>query len=147
MSNLRALPAPPPRLSPALRAAIDLRIRKGLTIAEACREAGLSPQGYHKAMKRPAVRDHISAVRLAFASECDGLRAVARARAIIVGIELMQEGQPAAVRARMVEFFAGESKAAPVAVHVDNRMVTGPGYRYIRPEERLADILDGDNDD
>ena len=75
------------------------------------------------------------------------LRAFARRRAIEVALDLMLTAKSEAIRARMCEFLAADAKVSPVAVHVDNRMVTGPGYVYIRPEERLADILDGDTDD
>ena len=91
----------------------------------------------------------LDAKKADFAQEVDNLRETARKRAIIVGIELMQEGQPATVRARMVEFFAGESKKAvsPVTVNVGQ----SPGYTYIRPGERVIDVtpdtLSGGPDD
>jgi hypothetical protein len=146
MSNLRALPAPPPRLSAALRRAIDLRIRKGATIAEACREGGLSTAGWHKAQKRPAVQDHIRAVQAAFVAEGDGLRAFARRRAIEVALDLMLTAKSEAIRARMCEFLAADAKVSPVAVHVDARTIEAPGYAYVRPGERLADVVANDGE-
>ena len=50
--TLTAIPHKKPRISGKLRHAIDVRVRKGCTITEACEEAGISPAGWHKAMKR-----------------------------------------------------------------------------------------------
>lgn len=50
MSQIQALPAPKPRISAKLRKSIELRIRKGMKISDACEEAGLSCAGYYKAM-------------------------------------------------------------------------------------------------
>jgi hypothetical protein len=140
MSNLRALPAPPARLSAALRRAIDVRVRKGASITEACREAGLSTAGWHKAMKRPPVQEHLRAVQAAFVAEAEGRRAVLRARALEVAADLMMNATSEAIRARMVEFLAADAKVSPVAVHVDARRIEAPGYAYVRPGQRLADV-------
>ena len=142
MSNLRALPAPPPRLSAKLRRAIDLRVRKGLSIAKACEEAGLSTAGWHKAMKRPAVQVHLQKVQEAFVAEVEGRRAYLRARAFEVALDLMENAESETVRARMCEFFASDAKVSPVSVHVDARTIEAPAYAYVRPGEKLVDVVD-----
>ena len=146
MSNLRALPAPPPRLSAKLRRAIDLRVRKGVSIVEACREAGLSTAGWHKAMKRPAVQDHLRTVQATFVAEAEGLRALARARAIEVAVDLMLNAKSESIRARMCEFLASDAKVSPVAVHVDARTIEAPGYAYQRVELGRRSIDGGPSD-
>jgi hypothetical protein len=133
LSNLRPLHAPPPRLGTALRRAIDQRIRKGATIPEACREAGLSSAGWHKAMKRPAVQDHVRAAQAAFLAESDDLRAFARRRAIEVALDLMMIAMSDSIRTRLAEFLVADAKVSPVAVHVDARTVKAPGYACVRP--------------
>lgn len=64
MTKLTAITPRPLRMRAALRNAINLRVKKNMTIAAACEEAGMSPQGFHKAMKRPAVRDYFQEVQL-----------------------------------------------------------------------------------
>jgi hypothetical protein len=81
----------------------------------------------------------LDAKKMAFAEEVDSLRETARKRAIIVGIELMGPSQPATVRARMVEFFAGEAKKG-AQTNVTVNVGEAPGYAYIRPGERVIDI-------
>jgi hypothetical protein len=142
MSNLRVLPAPSARHSAALKRAIDIRIRTGASIAEACREAGLSMAGCHKAMKRPAVREHLQKMQSALVAEVEGQRVWARARAIEVAVNLIENAKSEAIRARMREFLAADAKAIPIVVHVDARTFDPPGYIYRRPGERLVDLLD-----
>lgn len=131
MSNLRPLPAPPPRLSAKLRRAIDLRVRKCLSIADACHEAGLSTAGWFKAMKRRAVREHMDEVQHRFIAEADTTRAVLRVRALQVAADLLETAQSEAVKVRLVEFLLSEGKTPQVAVNVDARAIQAPvGYAY-----------------
>ena len=81
MSKIVSLPTRPPRLSGKLRSAIELRVTEGLSIAEACKRAGMSPQGFGKAMKRPAVRDHMQDVQRCFVLDTESKRALDKARA------------------------------------------------------------------
>lgn len=63
MTNpISLVPPHKPRISAKLRHAIELYVCEGKTITEACAEAGMSRQGFHKAMKRPAVRDLLEPV-------------------------------------------------------------------------------------
>ncbi len=138
MTNLTAIEPRPLRMRAALRHAIDLRVKKGMTIAAACEEAGMSPQGFHKAMKRPAVRDYLLTVQMEFVASVEGEKAIYKARAFEVGMNLMLNSKSEAVRARMVEFFAGDGKVSPVSVHIDARQPGG--YEYARPEQQVVEI-------
>lgn len=131
MTKLSAITPRPVRMRAALRHAIDLRVKQGMTIAASCEAAGMSPQGFHKAMKRAPVRDYFQKVQLEFVASIESNRAIYKARALEVGMELMLNSKSEAVRARMVEFFASDRKVSPVSVHIDARQ-TG-GYEYVRP--------------
>lgn len=138
MSNLASLPPPASRLSAKLRAAIETRVTLGLSITEACAKAGLSPQGWHKAMKRPAVREHMERVQRRFVVDTDAKRALYRAQAFEVALDLMLHSKNEAIRARMAEFLASDAKVSPVAVHIDARAPAQAGYTYHRPVTKQA---------
>lgn len=140
MKQMVALPSRPARLSTKLRAAIEARVTGGLSIVEACTKAGLSPQGWHKAMKRPSVRDHLEAVQRRFVAESDAKRALYRARAFEVALDLLLNAKSEAIRARMAEFLASDGKAAQVAVHVDARTVDRGGYEFVRPGQKIVEL-------
>ena len=138
MVELSEIKPRPLRMRAALRHAIELRVRKGLTIAAACEEAGMSTQGFYKAMKRPAVRDYQQTVQLDFVASVEGNKAIYKARAFEVGMDLMMNSKSEAVRARMVEFFAGDRKVSPVSVHIDARQPRG--YEYVHPSQEVVTI-------
>lgn len=130
----------PVRLRAALRQAIDIRIVEGKTVVAACLEAGMSTQGYHKAMKRPEVLNYYQEKQIEFVASMDSDKAVNQVRAYIVGIELMENSKSDTVKARMVEFFlAGNRKPPQVTI---NNVVNSGGYEYARPDQRVVDILD-----
>ncbi len=141
MTKLATIPVSKPRISSKLRKAIELRVRNGLTIDKACAEAGLSPAGYYKAMKRPAVKEHLEAVQHAYIQEAEKLRSLAKTRAIEVALELMHNAKSETIRARMAEFLASEGKTPQVAVHVDARQAP-QGYEYVRPGQQVVEIHD-----
>ncbi|GHE05553.1 hypothetical protein U879_03570 [Defluviimonas sp. 20V17] len=128
----------PSRLSAKLRRAIELRVTEGRTIADACAEAGISPQGWYKAMKRPAVRDHLEEVQRRFVAEVDANRGLIKAQALQVALELMLHAKSESIRARMAEFLASDGKAPQVSVNIDARQ--GGGYEYRRPGQRVVEI-------
>lgn len=141
-TTLKIAPPKKLRMSAKLRNAIDLRVTKGLTIKDACIEAGMSEAGFHKAMKRPAVRDHLQEVRNRFISEVDGRSAIYKARAYEVAAELMESATSEAVRMRAVEFLVNGGKPGnSVNVHVDARPM---GYEYVRPGQQLVEIQSED---
>ena len=133
MTNLIPLPRPASRLSAKLRLEIHARVTQGLTIAAACRSAGLSQAGWHKAMQRPAVVQHMQEVQGKFIAEADLARVQARAVAIQTALELMQTTKDEKIKARMCEFLAGDGKGPAVAFNVDLRQVPPTNYAYIRP--------------
>ncbi len=144
MKNVRALPAPAPRISQKLRTAIELRVRKGMTIVAACEAANLSTSGWHKAMLRPAVRDFLAETQATYVAECSTLRATAEVRAIEVALDLMQNAKSETIRARMAEFLASGGKASSgVNVHVDARQGHPQGYEFIRPGQKVVEVIDG----
>lgn len=138
MTKLTVVDLRHPRLRAALRLAIDLRVKQGMTISAACEESGMSPQGFHKAMKRPAVRDYLQTVQLEFIASVESDKATFKARAYEVGMDLMLNSKSEAVRARMVEFFASDGKVSPVSVHIDARQTHG--YEYARPGQEIVQI-------
>ena len=138
MVELSEIKPRPLRIRAALRHAIDLRVKQGLTIAAACDEAGMSPQGFHKAMKRSAVRDYQQTVQLEFVASIESNKAIYKARALEVGMDLMVNSKSEAVRARMVEFFASDRKVSPVSVHIDARQPRG--YEYAHPDQEIVTI-------
>jgi predicted DNA-binding protein (UPF0251 family) len=135
---LSLAPKRPARMSRKLRDAIRLYETEGLTIIAACEKAGISRQGFHKALKRPEVQDYVSKVRLDLIEGAEAKKAFLKAKALEVALDLMLNSKNEAIRARMVEFLAADAKVSPVAVHVDARQVAPPqGYVYKRPD--LAD--------
>lgn len=141
MNKLSAIPPRPSRMSAKLRQAIHLHVREGLTIVAACEKAGMSTQGYHKAMKRPPVRDYLQKVQAEFVTSVESKRAQYRARAFEVGMDLMLNSKSEAIRARMVEFFASDAKVSPVSVHIDARQAGG--YEFVRPGQQVVEIKGG----
>lgn len=139
MKNLHSLPSPPPRISPKVRSAVDARVKQGASIAKAAEMAGMSKTGFAKALKRPAVQEHMRKVQETFVAEVEASRAAFKARAFEVALELMLNAKSETIRARMVEFLAGDGKAPQVSVHVDARQ-QGAGYEYVPPGSEVIEI-------
>lgn len=90
-----------------------------------------------RALARPAIAAWLEHLKAQAALDADKLKAQARAIAIQEGLRLMTQAQSEAVRARMVEFFAGEAKPGSqvnVQVNVDR------GYEFVRPGARMVEI-------
>ena len=92
MTKIQALPAPKPRISEKVRRAVDLRVRRGLSIADAAAEVGLSRNGLAKALKRPPVSELVAETQAKLVRDVEALRAVARARALEVARDLLETG-------------------------------------------------------
>lgn len=139
MTGKTTLPAArPSRMSEKLRRAIDLRIRKGLTITAACREAGLSPQGWHKAMQRAETRLFVAELQKRMLDEANTRRAALRLVALETAAELLTaEGTSDTAKIRLIEILLAEGKpSASVNVSVDARSQVAHqpgGYVYRRP--------------
>ena len=137
MSKIITLPPPKPRISDKIRKAVHLMARNGLSQTAAAEMAGLSRQGLGKALKRPEVWTLVQEARANLITEATHLREIGRVAALETGLELMLNSTDEKIKARMVEFFAGDGKAAAVAVHIDARQEMAPvtGYRYTRPTD------------
>ena len=144
MSHIAPATPPKPRLSAKLRQAIELRVRGGKQIKEACQEAGLSQSGWHKAMQRPAVQEHLQAVQERFVTELEARRTAYKAEALEAARHLMMTAKSEAVRARMIEFLAGDGKAPQVAVNIDARQQSPKTYDFARPGQEVVTIIDAD---
>lgn len=121
------------RLSTALRKAINAIAKEGTTKREAARRAGMNETSLGKALAKPHVAKELEAVKTLFALEMNDLRGTAKAIAIETGIELMRTSASDNVRARMVEFFAGESRQPLVNVNVST--AERGVYAYTRPRD------------
>ena len=123
-------------ISEKVRRAVSARVREGCSIAAAAEKAGLSRNGFAKALRRPEVQDHLREVQTAFVAEVEANRAFYKAQALEVAADLMRNARSENVRLRAAEFLAGDGKAPQVAVHVDAR----GGYEYVPPGARVVDI-------
>ena len=123
---------PTPRMRPALRKAVMMIAEQGRTQRDAAARAGLNEKSLSRALKRPEISNYLEYCKALAAVDADNLKGQARVIAIRTGIELLNDAKSEQVRARMVEFFAGETKQTGVAVQVN----VGPnaGYTYSRPD-------------
>jgi lambda repressor-like predicted transcriptional regulator len=122
------------RLSTALRKAINAIAKEGTTKREAARRAGMNETSLGKALAKPHVAKELEAAKTLFALEMNDLRGTAKAIAIETGIDLMRTSASDNVRARMVEFFAGESRQPLVNVNVSAGQDRGV-YAYTKPRD------------
>ena len=122
----------PRRIRAALIRAIDAIAMDGQSQKDAARRAGMHETALSKALAKPHVAAVLEQRKALAAMEANQLKGIARSMAIRVGIDLMQNATSEQVRAKMVEFFAGETKQTGVAVQVN----VGPnaGYTYHRPD-------------
>lgn len=101
-----------PRLRPALADAIRYIVEEGRTQREAASRAGMDESALGRALKRPQVAVYVETLKALQALDADKLKAQARKIAIREGLRLMMDAKSEQVRARMVEFFAGEQRQA-----------------------------------
>ncbi|MEZ5784810.1 MAG: hypothetical protein R3D70_25215 [Rhizobiaceae bacterium] len=140
MSNLSAIAPRPARISPRVRAAVGFRVRENLSIANAAEKAGLSRNGFAKALRRAVVQDLIREEQERMARDVDHLRAVARLRALEVARDILETGSENA-KLRVIDLLLREGKAATeVNVSVDARQTDRGGYEYVRPGQQLVEI-------
>lgn len=141
-TNKPLLPLPkvlqPPRMRPALREAVEFIVQKGVTQREAARLSGMNERALSRALLKPHIKAYVEHEKALFLTDMLKLKDRAKSIAIATGIELMHSAASEAVRARMVELFAGEAKAAPqFNVQINNDR---GGYEFPRPGQRLVDI-------
>ncbi len=124
----------PTRMSKKFREVLSLHEIEGMSVTDACAKVGYSRAAYYKARKSPGVLELIRDLRRELVERADAKKAHAKMRAIEVGLDLMENSNSEAIRARMVEFFGSEAKVSPVAVYVDARQAERQtGYIYKRP--------------
>ena len=134
----------PARVSHKLREAIRLHETEGQSVTDACGKAGLSRAAWYKAIKRSETQNLIRQVRRDFIEGADAKKAFLKVKALEVALDLMLNSKSEAIRARMVEFLASDTKVSPVAVHIDARQAAQPsGYRYTRSGSQGGSADDG----
>lgn len=139
-------PAPAkPRISKKVRAAIDLYTTQRITKQKAAEQVGLAPSYLYASLSKPHIRDYEQERFAQYIQEIEDLKAPYKAEAFETAAELMRDAKSEAVRARMVEFLAGERKgnAVNVAVQVNNHP---QGYEYARPDQQVVVIRDSVGD-
>ena len=138
----RAIKQRKPRtVSRKVRTALAHRVRDLLPWDDCARAVGLSPAGLYKARLRDEVKQLHEEIKAEYVQEVEAMRAPYKARAFEVANELMQASKSDAVRARMVEFLAGESKGNSVNVAVQvNNQPAAQGYEYAHPQQEVVTI-------
>lgn len=134
----------PPRMRPALREAVTLIVEKGITQREAAKRSGMNETALGRALAKPHIKAYVDTQKALFITDMLKLKERAKAIAIAQGIDLMHNATSEAVRARMVELFAGEAKSGPsVAVQVN---VDRGGYEFVRPGSKVVEISSQSDD-
>lgn len=134
----------PRAISRKVRAALSYRVRDLLPWDDCARAAGLSPAGLYKARLRKEVQQLLEEIKGEYVQEVEAMRAPYKARAFEVARELMEASKSDAVKARMVEFLAGESKGNSVNVAVQvNNAPAAQGYEYAHPSQEVVTIRTG----
>ena len=127
-------------VSASVRKALTLYVEEGYTWAEAAKAAGLSEAGIHKARQRQNVQEALQEIEVAYIQRVEAARAPVKALAFEVGKRLMTGAKSEAVRARMVEFFAGSQRNQGVSVAVQVNNMGQNGYEYARPGTQIVEI-------
>ena len=134
------------RISAKVRSALITRVKERLSWIDCAKRAGLSEAGIHKARKQPHVIEEYERIKAEYVQEVEEMRAPYKARAFEVALELLEKSKSDAVRARMVEFLAGEGKAGGVNVAVQVNNNPAQGYEYAHPNQQVVVIRDADGD-
>lgn len=125
-------------MRPKLRHAVTLIVEEGRTQRDAAARAGLDERSLSRSLKIPHIAAYVEQQKAIAVLDADTLKASAKRMAIRVGIGLLHDAKSEQVKARMVEFFAGEAKTGS-AVNVQVNVDRG-GYEFRRPGQRLVDI-------
>ncbi|MDP3264223.1 MAG: hypothetical protein U1E06_11290 [Tabrizicola sp.] len=136
MSKITALvPRRPYRMSPRIREAVSLMVRKGATEAAAAEAAGLTARGLKKALRRPEVIALAAQIHKDLPSEIEQLLVLARATAYRTAVDLMQTSKNERIRERMVALLArGDlSDVRTDGAKAGNADRAPAGYTYTRP--------------
>ena len=121
-----------------MREALTYIAREGESTYQAAKRAGISSSHMYRSLERPEIREILDNLKAQYSLEMEQLKGMAKAFAYETGLDLMRNAKSEAVRARMVEFFAGEAKqGAQVNVQINNN---GGGYEYVQPGATVYDI-------
>lgn len=127
------------RISAKLREAMRIHVREGRNITTACQAAGMSRQGFHKAMQRPGVKAALEEEKALFVREVEASRAIFTAQALEYAVELMKSAKSETVRARMIELLINQGKMSLDEHRQQQPRHEAPvGYIYERPEHLPA---------
>jgi hypothetical protein len=139
VSNKAAKPVKA-RIPAKIRAAIDLYTTERVSKTEAAQRVGIKPSYLYTQLTKAHIRDYERDRFALYIQEIEDLKAPYKAEAFETAAELMREAKSESVRARMVEFLAGERKgnAVNVALQVNNQAPTG--YEYARPDQEVVVI-------
>ena len=127
-----SLDAKPPSMRAPLRQALMLIAQEGRTQRYAADKVGMNETSLGRALQRPAIAAYLETLKALQTLDAAQMFGHAKAMAVRIGIELMHDAKSEQVKARMVEFFAGEGKQALVNVQVNTN--APHGYAYKRPD-------------
>lgn len=128
----------PPKMRAPLKEAVSLIVHKGLTQRDTAKRVGMNETSLGRALAKPHIAAWVEYQKTLFAIDMAQLKDRAKAIAINVGIDLLNNATSEQVKARMVELFTSEPKpgsAVNVQVNVDRG-----GYEFIPKGSRLVDI-------
>lgn len=124
------------------REAIRLRVREGLTWDQCAQRVDMKVAALYKAIKQPHVKAFMIMTKDEFIQDVEQMRAPYKAQAFEVARELLHTSKSDTVKARMVEFLAGEPKGNAVNVAVQVNNAPPQGYEYVRPGQDVVKIID-----
>lgn len=128
-----------PRISRKVNLALDALTQGAKTQRQAAEIANMHETTLCKALRKPHVIAAFNHKKKDVMGQATVLREVGRARAIQVAIDLLENAQSDAVRARMVEFLASEARSDAPVVQVN---VASGGYEYKRPTDPASAAID-----
>jgi hypothetical protein len=102
-----------PRHAPKLREAIRLHVIEGLSPADAAKAAGMTADGFLKALGRDSVKALAAAMRAGFVQKIENALPLHRARALAAAAELVQKARNESVRLRACELILGGRPVPP----------------------------------
>lgn len=138
-------------MSALVRQTLRYRVEECLSWREAALKAGMSEAGIHKARLQPHVQALHEEMALQRLQEMEALKAPFKAKAFEEGMKLLTRAKSEAVRARMVEFFAGGDRSSGVNVAVQINNNSASGYEYAPPGAQIIEVSNNssahENDD
>lgn len=125
------------RISARVSQALDLIATQGMSLTKIAETVQMDRTALWKALQKENVQAELEQRKARYITAQTAMKGTLKARALEVAADLMENASSEAVRARMVEFLAGESKSGPsVSVTVNN----GGGYEFAPPGARIVEI-------